>query len=374
MRTLIRSRKGSSTGVFQTAHCAYRQRRATVTLSMPARSYRAERVSAAERARKIPRRRALLPAVAPSTCAMRKSEQWGTPPEIVTQFALECARVLPNNITHLVDIGCGDGRLGNAVCALRPSLILIMVDLHTAWHGAPESVLKFDATQVTAANLGNPPPQTTAIIGNMPFTHIDRIHVNFAGMASFAASIEPYRTTRFAEAKIPSAGWLETKRVLLPDATYTAPDGASMHLTSLYMVVRTHAGAVIMHPRDSEGAPSDYVVRCGYYKTVGKLISSQTKVQRKWGLATKRKNSMCQNDFFIRYAFGNPQAHRRRFDHAQRMLCRVWSRTGKRVNINRLELFQGYYNQLHLSQTDAINAIDRLQQLVRFWRAKSGRK
>lgn len=339
-----------------------------------AHSYRAERVSVAERNRKTPRYRPLPPAVAPSTCTMRKSEQWGTPRKIVNQFAIECAKMLPNNITHVIDIGCGDGRLGNAVCALKPSLVLIQVDLHTTWHKNPENVLKYDATQVTAANLGHPPPQNTAIIGNMPFTHIDRIHVHFAGMASFAMSIEPYRSTLFAEAKIPSAGWLETKRVLLPDATYTAPDGASVFLTSLYMVVRTHSGATLMNPQESPGVPTDYIVRCGYYKTVGKLISSKERVQRKWSHATKRKHGICQNDFFIRYAFGNRHAHRRRFQNAQRMLCRVWSRTGKRASINRLELFQGYYNQLHMSQTDAINAIDTLQQLVRFWKTKCGRK
>ena len=175
----------------------------------------------------------------------KKLEQYDTQPAEVRGFAKFIATNIPGDITHLIDIGCGDGRIGAAVKELlrdtHPLLVLVGVELDPRRSSDINWAVTGDALTVAEEDLGHPPPATTAIIGNFPFRKIVTIFCTWAGRACWSASLEPPRSSPERSDRIPACGWLEVQRKDVGRVRFDVAGGGELLSgeTSPSLLVRT---------------------------------------------------------------------------------------------------------------------------------------
>ena len=277
----------------------------------------------------------------------KKLEQFDTRPTQVHDFAEFIATHIPDNVTHLIDIGCGDGRIGTAVKALladtHPLLVLVGVEIDPRRSSDIDWAVAGDALTVAAEDLGHPPPATTAIIGNFPFSKIVGIFRAWAGRACWSASLEPPRSSPRQADMIPAKGWLEVRRKDVGRVRFDDyVKGGPFTKGNISFVARSHPG---VYPVTAKGASASILPHFLVQRTSSANAVGQVKVgaivAEKWEKAVRDRSGLTQANYFFRVAFGSFDGHTQRFRESLPSL-RTWY-SSSRSNMSLTHLFEGYH-------------------------------
>ena len=251
----------------------------------------------------------------------RELEQHDTLPDDVARFVVDALAHLPADTTHVVDLGCGDGKIGAAMKAARPALVVRGVEIDDRRIGTspPIPIVHASAEKVTPAllaKLGNPPPETTAIVGNFPFRRIAYFHEAWAGHAAISTSMEPEPTSAALVEKPAREGWMETGREPLGKLEFLFRGKRQKVGKVLWIVTRSHPGLVAVAAKHGSAAlPPDIMVK--RWGMIGATTTDPVEIQEKWDeMVTEGRGREQSSDYFFFVRFGGFGIHLQRLTDA----------------------------------------------------------